>query len=94
MKGGKPNAVGDVNKANAAAKERRKRSQFRTRVDMDFDPKTTKLHSQEEVDKYLAKYGVHLSQRSRSSFALRALILLCLHPMAVSTCIPKFWHCG
>ena len=28
---------------------------------MNFDPKTTKLHSQLEVDEYLAKNGVHLS---------------------------------
>ena len=28
---------------------------------MNFYPKTTKLHSQEEVDEYLAKNGVHLS---------------------------------
>ena len=41
--------------------EKGKRSQFRTRVGMDFDPKTTKFHSEEEVDEYLAKYGVRLS---------------------------------
>ena len=28
---------------------------------MDFDPKTTKLHSQAEVDEYLTKNDVHLS---------------------------------
>ena len=28
---------------------------------MNFDPKATKLHNQEEVDEYLAKYGIHLS---------------------------------
>jgi len=27
---------------------------------MDFDPKTWVLHSQKEVDAYLAKYGVRL----------------------------------
>jgi len=35
---------------------------------MDFDPKTTKLHSQKEVDKYLAKYGAHLSPRIKIEF--------------------------
>jgi len=28
---------------------------------MDFDPRTTKLHSQKDVGEYLAKYGVRLS---------------------------------
>jgi len=41
--------------------EKGKRSQFRTRVGMDFDPKTTKLYNQEGVDEYLVKNGVHLS---------------------------------
>ena len=43
------------------AEDKGKRSHFRTRVGMDFDPRTTKLHSQKDMGEYLAKYGVRLS---------------------------------
>jgi len=35
---------------------------------MDFDPKTTKLHSQEEVEEYLENYGVELSPGIKVEF--------------------------
>jgi len=38
----------------------RKRSKHRTRIAMDFDPATKTLRNQEEVEKYLLKYGVRL----------------------------------
>jgi len=37
---------------------------------MDFDPKTTRLHSQEDVDKYLKKYGVALFPGIKVEFCL------------------------
>ena len=52
----------------AVVDEKGKRSQFRTRVDMNFDPKTTKLHSEEEVDEYLVIYGVRLSPGIKVEF--------------------------
>ena len=54
-KGVKFGIVSSASKGKAVVKERGKRSQFRTRVGMDFDPRTTKLHSQEVVEEYLAK---------------------------------------
>ena len=48
--------------------EKEKRSQFRTRVGMNFDPRTTKLHSQKDVREYLAKYGVCLSPEIEMEF--------------------------
>ena len=47
--------------------EKGKRSQFRTGVGMDFDLKTTRLHCQ-EVDEYLAKYGIRLSYGIKVKF--------------------------
>ena len=37
--------------------EKKKRTSRHTGIGMDFDPKTSKLHNQEAVDKYLASYG-------------------------------------
>ena len=37
--------------------EKGKRISRRARIGMDFDLKTSKLHIQEAVDKYLASYG-------------------------------------
>ena len=38
-----------------------KRSHFRTRVGMNFDPRATRLHSLADVDEFLARYCVRLS---------------------------------
>ena len=40
----------------AAADEKRKRSAFRTRATMNFDPALTILHSQEEAIEYLKRH--------------------------------------
>jgi len=44
-KGEKSSAASSAGKEKSAAEEKGKRSFHRTRVCMDFDPKTTKLHS-------------------------------------------------
>ena len=58
MKGEKSNAVSGAGKGEVAAEEKGKKSSHHTRVCLNFDSKTTKLHSQEEVDEYLKKHGV------------------------------------
>jgi len=68
MKGGKSGAFSGASEGKAVAEEKGKRSQFGTSVGIYFDPKTTKLHSQAEVDEYLAKNGVHLSHRIEVEF--------------------------
>ena len=60
-KGEKSGTIDGANKEKAAAEDKGKRSTHRTRVSMDFDPKTTRLHSQEDVNEYLEKYEVELS---------------------------------
>ena len=35
---------------------------------MDFDPKTSRLHNQEEVDKYLANYDFRLNPGIKIEF--------------------------
>ena len=44
-------------KEKSIVEEKGKRTSRRTRIDMDFDPRTSKLRDQEAVDKYLANYG-------------------------------------
>ena len=44
-------------KGKSVAKEEGKRASYRTRIGMEFDPKTSKPHDQEAVDKYLASYS-------------------------------------
>jgi len=51
-KGGKSGVVSDVSKGKAVAEKKGKRFHFRTRVGMDFDPRTTKLYSRKDVGKY------------------------------------------
>ena len=53
-----PNQISSmVNEGNVVAvDEKRKRYPLRTRIVMDFDPKPSLLHNQEEVDRYLEKH--------------------------------------
>ena len=44
-----------------AAVEKGKRTSHRTKIGMEFDPKTSKLCDQEAVNKYLANYEFHLN---------------------------------
>jgi len=60
-KGSKSGAVSVASKGKAVTEKKGKRSQFHTRVDMNFNTKITKLHRQDEVDEYLEKYSVQLS---------------------------------
>ena len=43
-------------------------SHFRIRIGMDFNPKTSKLHNQENVNKYLARYSVCLNPEIKVEF--------------------------
>ena len=49
--------ISGTGKGKAAVEEKGKRSSHRIRIEMDFDPKTSKLRDQEAVDRYLANYG-------------------------------------
>ena len=48
--------------------EKGKKAFHRTTITMDFDPKTSRLRNQEEVDKYLAKYGFRLDPGIKVEF--------------------------
>ena len=74
----------------ATVEEKGKRSHFRTRIGMDFDSKTTKLHNQEDVDDYLAKYGVCLNPGIKVELCPMVLMSLWPHLTAVYACIPRF----
>ena len=69
MKGSKSGAIGGASKGITTTDEKGKRSQFRTRISMDFDPRTTKLHNQEEVGEYLVKYDICLSPGIKVEFS-------------------------
>ena len=58
MKGSKSGAASGASGSKAVVEEKGKRSQFRTKIGMDFNLRTTKLHSQADVDEYLPTYGV------------------------------------
>ena len=66
--GEKSGALSCAGKGEATAEEKGKTSTHGTRVSMDFDPKTTRLHGQEDVDEYLKKYGVELSPGIKVKF--------------------------
>ena len=63
----KSGTIGGVGKGKAVVEEKRKRSSHHTRVCMDFEPKTTELHSREDVE-YLKKYKVELSPGIKVEF--------------------------
>ena len=67
MKGSKSGAACNASGSKVVV-EVGKRSHFRTRVGMDFDPRNTKLHSEEDVDEYLVRYGVGLSPGIKVEF--------------------------
>ena len=60
-KGDKSGVVSDASKGKDTTEEKGKRSSHRTRIGRDFDPKSTMLHNQKDIDEYLVKYGVELS---------------------------------
>ena len=53
--------ISGTGKGKAAVEEKGKRTSHRTKIGMEFDPKTSKLCDQEAVNKYLANYGFHLN---------------------------------
>ena len=55
-------------KERSRAEEMGKRASHRTMIEMNFDPKTSRLHNQEEVDKYLANYGFRLNPGIKIEF--------------------------
>ena len=55
---------------NGQDRKKRKRPQHRTRMAMDFDPTPKTIRSQEGVEAYLIKYGVHLPSNVKSSGVL------------------------
>jgi len=58
-KGEKSNPSDRSDKGKLLVEEKGKRTSRRTRIKMDFDPKTSKLRNKETVDKYLAMYDFH-----------------------------------
>jgi len=80
-KGDKSRSSSDICKGKTAAEEKGKRTSHRTRIRMDFDPKTSMLHNQEEVDKYLVKYGFYLNPEIEVEF--------CSHGVDVSQAPPN-----
>ena len=67
MKGEKSHTADGLGKGKASAEEG-KMSSCRTRIGMDFDPKISKLHNQNDVDKYLAQYGFRLNPGIKIEF--------------------------
>ena len=68
-KGEKSSVVGSAAKENAVAKEKESDLSL-YQSGMDFDPKKSKLLNQEEVDKYLVKYGFRLNLGIKIEFCL------------------------
>ena len=64
----KSNSSSDMGKGKPAAEEKGKRAFHRTRIRMGFDPKTSRLRNQEELDKYLAKYDFRLNPGIKVEF--------------------------
>ena len=79
--GEKFGTVGGAGKGKAAAEEKGKRTSHHTRIELNFDLKTSKLHSQEDVDKYLASYGFILNPGIKIEF--------CPHMVDVSLAPPN-----
>jgi len=50
-----------LDKGKSITEVKGKRTFYRTRIGMDFNPKTYKLRDQETVDKYQAGYGFRWS---------------------------------
>jgi len=78
-----------------SAVEKGKRASDRTRIGIDFDPKTSKLRDQEAVDKHLTNYGFHLNSRIKIEFCLLTLDVSSTPPKEkVYMRVPRFWHWG
>ena len=69
-KGSKSGVSSGASGSKAMVEEKGKRYQFCTRIGIDLDPRTMKLHSQADVDEYLAKYGVSSSPKIKVEFSL------------------------
>ena len=51
-----------------ATEEKGKRSHFCTKIGMDFNPKTSRLRNQEDVNKHLVRYGAYLNLEIKVEF--------------------------
>ena len=81
MKKGEKSSPSDrSDKGKSIIDENGKRTSRHTRIGMDFDLKTSKLHDQEAVDKYLANYGFRWSSGIKIEF--------CPNDVDVSTALP------
>ena len=60
--------VGGAGKGKAATEEKGKRASYHTKIRMDFDSKTSRLHNREEVDKYLKNYDFRLNPGIKIEF--------------------------
>jgi len=61
--------------------EKGKRTSLRTRIVIDFDPKTSKLLDQESMDKYMASFGFCSSPGIKNKF--------CPNDVDVSSALPN-----
>ena len=68
--------ISNAGKEKAMVEEEGKITSHRTRIRMDFDSKTSKLHNQEAMDIYLASYGFHLNLGIKLEFYPMVLMFL------------------
>ena len=69
MKKGETSAmISDTGDGKATVEEKGKRALNRTKIEMDFNPKTFKICYQEAVDKYLASYRFCLNPGIKIEF--------------------------
>ena len=80
-KGDKSSSSSSMGTGKPTAEKKGKKAFHRTTITMDFDPKTSRLRNQEEVDKYLAKYDFCLNPGIKVEF--------CLHGVDVSQASPN-----
>ena len=91
MKESKFSAVSGVGKGKAKKEEKGKRSHFCIRIGLDFDPKTTRLCNQEDVNKH-ARYGVCLNPRIKVEFCPHDIDVSQARLIVVYICILRFWR--
>jgi len=73
--------------------EKGKRASRRTRIGLDFDPKTSKLCDQEAVDKYLASYSFRWSPEIKFEFCSNDVDVTLALPDKEGVCMdPWCWH--
>jgi len=96
MKKGETSAtISSASKEKATVEDKGKKASYRIRIEMDFDPKTSKLRVQEAMDKYLASYGFRLNSGIKIEFTPTMLMFPRLRlKERVYMCILRFWNWG